>query len=279
MLELALLQECHEPLESDDAEDEGNNHAHQKFRREVACVNAFQSFFRVEERFFRSHALALDPLDAVEECCTANCRDAHEEAEFASVLAVHAHEHHGADGRTATADARDAGDALYGAGHECAPPVHLDAFVIRVLGAGRAPLRCEKQKAGEKFCNADGARIHEQRFKSVFKAKAYHGRRDARKHDEACFTELFLVTAEATNDNVHDFLAEHDEYGKERSGVEHDVEEHARFVHVQKFVPDYEVTGTRDREKFGEALQKAEDDGFKHSKVNVAKEWLVNSGW
>ena len=279
MLELALLQEGHEPLESDDAEDEGNNHAHQKFRREVACVNAFQSLFRIEERFFRSHVLALDPLDAVEECCTANCGNAHEEAEFACVLAVHAHEHHGADGRTATADARDASDALNDASHESAPPVHLDTFVFRMFGAGRSPLRCEKQKAGEKFCNADGARIHEQRFKSVFKAKAYHGRRDAREHDEACFTELFLVTAEATDDNVYNLFAEHDEYGKERSGVEHDVEEHARFVHVQKFVPDYEVTGTRDREKFGEALQKAEDDGFKHSKVNVVKEWLVNSGW
>ena len=65
VLELAFLQERHEPLEGDDAEDEGNDHAHQKFRREVAGVSAFQSLFWVEERFFRSHALALNPLDAV----------------------------------------------------------------------------------------------------------------------------------------------------------------------------------------------------------------------
>ena len=39
------------------------------------------------------------------------------------------------------------------------------------------------------------------------------------------------------------------------------------------------MAGAGDGEEFGEALQKAEDDGFEHSKVNVAKEWLVNSGW
>ena len=98
VLELALLDKVHEPLEGDDAEDERNDHADQEFGGESACVNAFQRFFRVEERFFRSHALALDPLDAIEECCTAHGWDAHEEAEFASVLAVYAHEHHSTDG-------------------------------------------------------------------------------------------------------------------------------------------------------------------------------------
>ena len=211
VLELALLQECHEPLEGDDAEDERHEHAHQKFGGEVACVDAFQSLFRVEECLFRSHALALDPLDAVEECCTAHGRDAHEEAEFASVLAVHAHEHHGADGRAATADARDAGDALHGTGHESSPPVHLDAFVIRVLGAGRAPLRCEKQKTGEKFCNADGARVYEQAFECVLEAEADECRRDACENDVARFAELFAVATEAADDDVYDFLAEHHE--------------------------------------------------------------------
>ena len=232
MLELALLQECHEPLEGDDAEDERHEHAHQKFGGEAAGVCAFQSLFRVEECLFRSHALALDPLDAVEECCTAHGRDAHEEAEFASVLAVHAHEHHGADGRAATADARDAGDALNDASHECAPPVHLDAFVFRVLGASRSPLRREKQNAREEFCNADGSRIHEQRFKGVLEAEANQCGRDGSKYDVACFAQLVAVTTEATDDDVYNLFAEHDEDGKERSCVEHDVEEHARFVHV-----------------------------------------------
>ena len=176
--------------------------------------------------------MALDPLDAVEEGCAADCRNAHEEAEFASVLAVYAHEHHGADSRTTTADARDAGDALNDTGHECAPPVHLDAFVFRMLGSGRSPLRCEKQNASEKFCNADGSRIHEQRFKGVFKAEANQCGRDGSKYDVACFAELFFIAAEATHDDVGDFLVEHDEDGKQRPCVEHDVKEHARFVHV-----------------------------------------------
>ena len=180
VLELAFLQEGHEPLEGDNAENERHDHAHQKFRREVACVNAFQSLFWVKERFFRSHALALDPLDAVKQCCAADCGNAHEEAEFARVLAVYAHEHHGADGGTAAADARNASDALHDAGHEGAPPVHLDAFVIRVLGSGRSPLRREKQYAGEELGHAYGTRILEQPFKHILEAEAYHRCRDAR---------------------------------------------------------------------------------------------------
>ena len=232
MLEFALLHEVHEPFESDNAEDECYEHAHQKFRGKTASIDALESLFGIEERFFGSHALALDPLDAIEECCTADGGNAHEEAEFACVLAIHAHEHHGADGRTATADARDASDALNDASHESAPPVHLDTFVFRMLGAGRSPLRCEKQNAGEKFCNADRAWILEQAFEQILEAKANHGCRNACEHDEACLAELFLVAAEATNDNVHDFLAEHDEDGKERSCMEHDIKEHARFFHV-----------------------------------------------
>ena len=161
MLELTLLDKVHEPLEGDDSKDECDNHADQKFRSESTGVNALQSFFWIEERFFWSHALAFDPLDAIEEGCATYGRNAHEETEFAGVLAVYAHEHHGTDGGTAAADARNAGDALDGAGHEGAPPVHLDAFVIRVLGAGWAPLRREKQKAGEEFCDADRTWIFE----------------------------------------------------------------------------------------------------------------------
>ena len=232
MLELALLYKVHEPLEGDDSEDKRDNHANQEFRGESACIDAFQCFFRVEERFFRSHALAFDPLDAIEECCTADGRNAHEEAEFACVLAVHAHEHHGADGGTATADARDASDALHGTGHEGAPPVHLDAFVIRVLGAGWAPLRCEKQKTGEKFCNADGARVFEQAFECILEAEADHGCRNARKNDVARFVELVAVATEASDDDVCNLLVEHHENRKQCACVEHDVEEHACFVHA-----------------------------------------------
>ncbi len=232
MLELAFLDKVHEPLEGDDSKDKCDNHAGQEFRGESACIDAFQSLFWVEERFFGSHALAFDPLDAIEKCCATDGGDTHEKAEFAGVLAVHAHEHHGADGGTATADARNAGDALHGTGHEGAPPVHLDAFVIRVLGAGWAPLRREKQKAGEKFCDADGARIFEQAFESVLEAEADERRRDARQDDETRFTELFFVAAEAAHDDVRNLLVEHHEDGEERACVEHDVEEHACFVHA-----------------------------------------------
>ena len=232
MLELAFLDKVHEPLEGDDSEDKCDDHADQKFRGESSGIDALQSLFRIEECFFRSHRLALDPLDAIEECCTANGRNAHEETEFARVLAVHAHEHHGADGRTAAADARDAGDALYGAGHKCAPPVHLDAFVLRVLGAGRAPLRCEKQKTGEKFCNADGARIFEQAFECVLEPEANHCSRNACENNVARFAELVAIATEAADDDVRNLLVKHHEDRKQRACVEHDVEEHARFVHV-----------------------------------------------
>ena len=234
MLELALLDKVHEPLEGDDAEDKCDDHADQKFRGEVTSFGALGCFFWI----FQSHlgdffdVLALKPLDAIEEGCTANGRDTHEEAEFAGVLAVHAHEHHGADGRTATADARDAGDALHGSGHKGAPPVHLDAFVIRVLGAGRAPLRCEKQKTGEKFCNADGARVLEKAFECVLEAEADHCRRDACENNVARFAELVAIATEATDDDVRNLLVKHHEDRKQRACVEHDVEEHARFVHV-----------------------------------------------
>ena len=232
VLELAILNKVHEPLEGYDSKDKCDNHADQKFRGESAGINAFQCLFWIENHFFGSHALALNPLDAIEEGCAANGRNAHEETEFAGVLAVHAHEHHGADGRTATADARDAGDALYGAGHECAPPIHLDTFVIRVLGAGRAPLRCEKQKTGEKFCNADGTRIFEQAFECILEAEADERCRDACENDVACFAELVAVATEATDDDVRNLLVEHHEDRKQCACVEHDVEEHACFVHA-----------------------------------------------
>ena len=232
MLELAFLDKVHEPLEGDNAEDKRDNHAGQEFRGESAGIDAFQCLFRIEERFFGSHALALDPLDAIEECCTADGGDTHEEAEFAGVLAVHTHEHHGADGGAAAADARDAGDALHCACHECSPPVHLDAFVIRVLGAGRAPLRCKKQKAGEKFCNADGARVFEQAFECVLEAEADERCRDAGEDDKARFAELFAVAAEATDDDVRNLLVENYENRKQCACVEHDIEEHACFVHA-----------------------------------------------
>lgn len=232
MLELAFLDKVHEPLEGDDSEDKCDDHADQKFRGESAGINALQSLFRIEECFFRSHCLALDPLDAIEEGCTANGRNAHEETEFARVLAVHAHEHHRADGRTAAADARDAGDALHGSGHKGAPPVHLDTFVIRMLGAGRAPLRCEKQKTGEKFCNADGARIFEQAFECVLEPEANHCSRNACENNVARFAELVAIATEATDDDVRNLLVEHHEDRKQCACVEHDVEEHARFVHV-----------------------------------------------
>jgi hypothetical protein len=35
-------------------------------------------------------------------------------------------------------------------------------------------------------------------------------------------------------------------------------------------VPKHKVAGARNGKEFGEALQKAEDDRFKHSRVNVA---------
>ena len=211
MLELALLQEGHKPFEGDNAEDKRDDHTHQEFRGKATGIGALHGLFGVQESLFRSHGLALDPLDAIEECSTAHGRNAHEEAEFASVLAVHAHEHHGADGRAATADARDAGDALNDASHESAPPVHLDAFVFRVLGASRSPLRREKQNAREEFCNADGSRIHEQRFKGVLEAEANQCGRDGSKYDVACFAQLVAVATEATDDDVYDFLAEHHE--------------------------------------------------------------------
>ena len=234
MLELALLDKVHEPLEGDDTEDKCDDHADQKFRGKVTSFGALGCFFWI----FQSHlsdffdVLALKPLDAIEKCGTANGRNAHEEAEFAGVLAVHAHEHHGADGGAAAADARDAGDALHGAGHESAPPVHLDSFVIRVLGAGRAPLRCEKQKTGEKFCDADCTRVFEQAFEYVLEAEADERCRDARENDVTRFAELVAVTAEATDDDVRNLLVEHHEDRKQRACVEHDVKEHARFVHV-----------------------------------------------
>ena len=159
---------------------------------------------------------------------------------------------------------------MHGAGHECSPPVHLHAFVIRVLGTGRTPLRCEQEQAGEKFCDADCSRIYEQAFECVLEAEADHRCRDTRQDDVAGFAELFFVASDAAHDDVGNLLVEHHEDGEERSGVEHDVEEHACFVHAEEFMPKYEVTGAGDREEFCEALQQAEDNRFKHSKVNVA---------
>ena len=234
MLELALLHEVHEPLEGNDAEDKGDGHAHQEFRCEAARIGALGGLFGV----FQGHlgdlldVLAFCPLDDVEESCATHGGDAHEETEFAGVLAVHAHEHHGANGGTAAADARDAGDALHGAGHERAPPVHFDPFVVRVLGACRAPLRCKEQKTGEEFCDADGARVFEQTFECVLESEANERCGDRGEDDVARFFELFGVPADAAYDDIGNLLVEYDEDGKQRSGMEHDVEEHACFVHA-----------------------------------------------
>lgn len=111
-MELALLHEVHEPLEGDDAKYKGNQHAYEKFGRETACVGAF---LRVFQAFCHvGWALAFEPLDYVEEGSATHGGDAHEEAEFARVLAVYAQKEHGADGGTAAADSRDAGDTLHG---------------------------------------------------------------------------------------------------------------------------------------------------------------------
>ena len=234
VLELALLHKVHEPLEGDDAEDEGDDHAHQEFRREAAGIGALGGLFRILESHLGDllDVLALGPLEHVEQCCTAHGWDAHEEAEFARVLAVHAHEHHGADGGAAAADARDTGDALHGAGHEGSPPVHLDTFVIRMLGARGAPLRSEKQNAGEEFGDAHGARVFEQAFERVLETEADECGRDTRQDDVARFLELFGIAADAAHDDVGNLLVENHEDGQQCAGMEHDVEEHARFVHA-----------------------------------------------
>ena len=232
VLELALLQEGHEPLEGDDAEDKRHDHAHQKFGGKATGISTLHGLFRVEERLFGSHALALDPLDAIEESGTAHGRDTHEEAEFAGVLAVHAHEHHGADGRTATADARNAGDALHGTGHKSAPPVHLDAFVIRMLGSSCAPLRGKQEQARKEFGDAHGTRIFEQAFESILETEANQSRRNASQDNVARFAELVRISAEATHDDVGNLLVEHHEDRQQGAGMEHDIEEHARFVHA-----------------------------------------------
>ena len=216
MLELALLHEVHEPLEGDDAEDKGDGHAHQEFRCEATRIGTLGGLFGV----FQGHlgdlldVLAFCPLDDIEESGSAHGRNTHEEAEFARVLAVHAHEHHGANGRTAAADARDAGDALHGAGHERTPPVHLDPFVVRVLGAGRAPLRCKEQKTGEEFRDAHGARVFEQAFEQVLETEANERCGDGGEDDVARFFELFGVLADAAYDDIGNLLVEHDEDGK-----------------------------------------------------------------
>lgn len=262
VVELALLHEVHEPLEGDDAEYEGDEHAYEKFRGETAGVSAF---LRVLEAFCHiGRVLALEPLDTIEEGCATHGGDAHEETEFARVLAVHAEENHAANRRTATADARDAGDALHDTGNQGAPPVHLDAFVFRVLRAGFSPLGSEQQTARDEEGRAHGARICEQTFKSVLESKANHGGRDARENDVARFLQLRGVAFHATDDDVHNLLAEYHKDGKQRTCVKHDVKEHARFVHVQEFVPEHQMAGTGNGEEFCEALQQAEDNGFNH---------------
>ena len=232
MLELALLQEGHEPLEGDNAEHEGHEHAHQKFGAKATGVGALHGLFRVEQSLFGSHGLALDPLDAIKESGTTHGRNTHEEAEFASVLAVHAHEHHGADGRAATADTRNAGDTLHGTGHQGTPPVHFDALVIGVLGTGCAPLRREKQNTSEEFGHAYGARIFEEAFERVLEANANESRRNRGENDIARFAQLLGVAANAAHDDVGNLLVENHENRKQRTGVEHDIKEHARFVHA-----------------------------------------------
>ena len=53
--------------------------------------------------------------------------------------------------------------------------------------------------------------------------------------------------------------------------MEHDVEEHARFVEAEQGLSDDEMTGTGDGEKFGEALEKAQENGFEHDFQNYKK--------
>ena len=101
-----------------------------------------------------------------------------------------------------------------------------------MLGSGSAPLRGKQQQARKEFGDAHGARVFEQAFEQVLEAEADERRRDARENDVARFAELFLVTVEAAYDDVGNLLVEHHEDGQQGAGMEHDIEEHARFVHA-----------------------------------------------
>lgn len=265
-MELALLHEGHEPLQGDDAEDEGDDHAYQKFRGKARSIGAGQGLFRLFDGVASNGfgVLALDPLDAIQEGGATDSGNAHEEAEFAGVLAVHAQKDHAADGRAAAADARDASDALHNARHQSAPPVHLDALAFRMLAAGLAPLGNKQQRGGKQHGAAHGLGIFEQAFKRLLEADADDGSRNGSQHDVARFLQLNRIAADAAHNHVHKFLAEHDEDGKESSRVEHDVEEHARFLHVQELFAKNKMAGTGNGEKFCKALQQAQNDRFKH---------------
>lgn len=267
-MELALLHEGHEPLQCDNAEDEGDDHAHQKFRSKARSVGAGQGLFRL----FNGVAcngfgiLALDPLDAIQEGGATDGGNAHEEAEFAGVLAIDAQENHATDGGAAAADARNAGDALHNASEQSAPPVHLDAFAFRMLAAGLAPLGDEQQGGGEQHGAANCLGIFKQAFQRLLETDADDGRWNRGQHDVASFLQLDRIAVDAAHNHVHKFLAEHDEDGKQSSCVEHDVEEHARFLHVQELFAKNQVAGTGNGEKFCEALQQAQNDRFKHDR-------------
>lgn len=258
-MELALLNKGHEPLQGDNAEDEGDDHAHQKFRSKARSVGTGQCLFGLFDGVASNGfgVLALDPLDAIQEGGATYGGNTHEEAEFAGVLAVHTQENHAADGRTATADTRDAGDTLHDACDQSAPPVHLDAFVIRMLAAGLAPLGDEQQGGGKEHGAANGLGIFEEAFQRLLETDADNSRRDGGQHDVARFFQLDGIATDAAHNHVHQFLAEHDEDGKESSCVKHDVKEHARFLHVQKLFAQNEMAGTGNGEKFCQALQQA----------------------
>ena len=101
-----------------------------------------------------------------------------------------------------------------------------------MLGAGGAPLRSKQEQARKEFRHAHGARVFEQVLESILEAEADECRRNACEDDVARFAELFLIAVDAAYDDVGNLLVEHHEDRKQRAGVEHDVEEHARFVHA-----------------------------------------------
>ncbi len=268
VVELALLNKGHEPLQSDDAEDKGNDHTHQKFRSKLAGFCASLSLFGIFQDILGDlfGILALEPLDYIKESRTSHSRNAHKEAEFASILAVHSQEDHATDGRAAAANTRDASDTLNHASDQGAPPVHTDAFVVRMLAASFAPLGNEQQCCSKQHCAANGLGIFEQAFKRFLEANTDDGRRDGCENDIAHFVQLSPVAVDAAHDHVHDFLAEHHKDGKQRARVEHDVEEHSGFVHVQQLFAKNKMTGTGNGKKFCEALQKAQNDRLNHKR-------------
>ena len=101
-----------------------------------------------------------------------------------------------------------------------------------MLSASCAPLRSKQEQARKEFGDAHGTRIFEQAFESILETEANHGRGDRGEDDVARFLELVAVTADAAHDDVGNLLVENHEDGQQGAGMEHDIEEHARFVHA-----------------------------------------------